>query len=159
MPVHLSKVVLCVVAIVSMPRPARAEPRDHVGGGAGGAVAGLICGGATLTYSKLRGGANGPVLWHGDSAGWIGVFFAEHAAVGGLSGALGDGPRQGFVVGGAVTCGLDIVYVVASELIAATDDEPSMALLEISPDGTRWGAPPVAVGPDGAWISLFAWEF
>lgn len=148
-----------MIASGAIARPAHAEPRNHAGGAAGGAVAGLLCGGTTLTYSKLRGGADGPVLWHGNSPGWIGVFFIEHAAIGGASGALGDGPRQGFVVGAAVTCGLDLVYVIASEIIAATDREPTMALLEVTPAGTRWGAPPVALGPQGAWISLFAYEF
>lgn len=155
--------VLLAVLSVTLARPAHA--RSHVNHGAaaiGGGVAGLVCGGGTFTYATLRAGAEGkdPLAFHqGSGPGWIGIFFAEHAAAGGLTGAFGDGPREGFVIGGAVTCTLDLVWIVASEVIARGDEEPTMGALERSKGRWRFGVPPVAVEPKGVRATLFAWRF
>ncbi len=151
-----------VAALLLLPATAGAES-NHAGAAAGGGVAGLVCGGMTLTYSRLRAGSgaeDSPLLWHSTAGpGWIAVFFVEHAAVGGLSGAFGDGPREGFVIGGAVTCGLDIVYVVASEILFA-QEEPVLAVAERGADGQwRFGVPPIAVGKRSAWIPLLSVRF
>ncbi len=139
--------------------PRAAAARTNRGGAAvGGAVAGLVCGGATLTYARLRAGPEGPLLWHDGGPGWIGVYFLEHAAVGGGVGAIGRAPRQGFVLGGIVACGLDLAWVISSEVLAATE-EPTMALVELGPGGARWRVPPVIVRRRGAWAPLFAWRF
>ena len=140
---------------------------DHGQAAIGGAVAGLVCGGGTLVYAKARekAGSSGPLLWHpGESPGWVGVFFLEHAAVGGLTGAFGDGSREGFVIGGAVTCTLDIAWIVTAEILArqAREDDAGLAslgLVEKRPDGWAMGPPPIVVTHRGAWISLFAWRF
>lgn len=152
---------VCVAALLALPASASAGA-NHTGAAAGGAVAGLVCGGATLTYSRLRAGTgeDSPLLWHSTSGpGWIVVFFAEHAAVGGVTGAFGDGAREGFVIGGAVTCGLDIVYIVASEILYA-QEEPVVALAERDDSGRwRFGVPPIAVGKRSAWIPLLSVRF
>jgi len=160
------------VACFVLPSGASAkEDPNHGGAAIGGAVAGLVCGGGTLVYAKAREktGDSGPLLWHtSDGPGWVGVFFLEHAAIGGLTGALGEGPRQGFIIGGAVTCTLDILWIVSAELLAraARDDDkglthlsPVLGLAEKSPDGWRLGVPPVVVTRRGAWMSLFAVRF
>lgn len=164
---------LAIAALLLAPGAAPARERsDHGGAGVGGAVAGLVCGGGTLVYAKARekAGGAGPRLWHtGEGPGWIGVFFLEHAAAGGLTGAFARGPRQGFLVGGAVTCTLDAAWIVAAELLASSareDDEglvhlapAPLGLAEVGPGGWRIGAPPVVVTRRGAWMSLFAWKF
>lgn len=161
------------VALLSFSAPAHAkeEAPNHGGAAIGGAVAGLICGGGTLVYAKARekAGGAGPLLWHsGEGPGWVGVFFLEHAGVGGLTGAFGPGPRQGFVIGGAVTCSLDLLWIVSAEVLAraAREDDkgltllaPPLGLAEKGPGGWRVGVPPVIVTRRGAWMSLFAWRF
>lgn len=161
------------LAALSFAQPAHArEDRPNHGGAAiGGAVAGLICGGGTLVYAKARekAGGAGPLLWHsGDGPGWVGVFFLEHAGVGGLTGAFGRTPRQGFVIGGAVTCTLDVLWIVSAEVLAraAREDDkgltrlrPALGLAERGPQGWRMGLPPVVVTRRGAWMSLLAWRF
>lgn len=150
---------------------AKEDDPNHGGAAIGGAVAGMVCGGGTLVYAKAREktGGGGPLLWHSSSGpGWVGVFFLEHAGVGGLTGAFGQGPRQGFVIGGAVTCTLDLLWIVSAEILARAareDDEgltllaPALGLAEKGPDGWRMGMPPVIVTRRGAWMSLFGWRF
>lgn len=165
-------VVTTVLLFATADAHAKEDDRPNHGQAAiGGAVAGLVCGGGTLVYAKARehAGSSGPLLWHSEeSPAWVGVFFLEHAAVGGLTGALGEGSRQGFVIGGAVTCALDIVWIVSAEILAkqARDDDETLARLpppagfaELSPNGWRFGPPPVVVTRRGAWMSLFAWRF
>jgi len=128
----------------------------------GGGVGGLVCGGATFTYAKLRAGAEhkDPLAFHDSSGpGWIAIFFAEHAAAGALTGGFGNGPREGFVIGGAVTCTADLVWVVASEILSAGDDEPPAGGIERANGRWRFGIPPVAVDRRGFRATLFAWRF
>lgn len=158
---------IAAAAFLAFAGTAHAKENDrpnHGQAAIGGAVAGLVCGGGTLVYAKARAkaGSSGPLLWHPDeSPGWVGVFFLEHAAVGGLSGAFGRGSRDGFVIGGAVTCTLDIAWIVSAEILAkqARDDDAELALVNRGPSGWTLGPPPVVVTHRGAWISLFAWRF
>jgi hypothetical protein len=146
--------------------PAEAKGPDHAGAAAGGVVSGLVCGGGTLLYARARAGghasADDPMLWHqAEGPGILGAFFAEHALVGGLTGAFGDGPRGGFLIGGAVTCTLDIGWIVASEILAS-QQEPGpggTALLERSDGSWRLSPPPVVIRRDGAWVSLLSVRF
>ena len=165
------------IALLLLAAPAFAaedEDPNHISAAAGGGVAGLVCGGVTLTYARIResAGSSGPLLWHeGESAGWVGVFFLEHAVAGSLTGALGRGTREGMIIGGAITCTLDLVWIVSAELLARSardDDEglddgqrepPPLGLAELGPRGLRVGLPPVIVTRRGAWMSLFAWRF
>ena len=171
----LLSAVLAAACLALVPVGAHAKEAEpnHEGAAIGGAIAGMVCGGATLVYAKARerAGGAGPLLWHsGESPGWIGVFFLEHAGVGGLTGAFANGPRQGFWVGAAVTCTLDIAWIVTAEILAKwarEDDEalarlragPPLGLAEKGPHGWRVGLPPVVVSDRGAWMSLFAWRF
>ena len=161
---RLGFLLIAAAFAVAMPAPARAKGADHGGAAVGGAVGGLLCGGGTLVYARLRAGgrearADDPMLWHQtEGPGVLGAFFGEHAIVGGLTGAFGNGPRQGFLVGGAVTCTLDIGWILASELIGS-QQEPGVALIERSTGGWRLAAPPVAIRRDGVWASLFAVRF
>lgn len=154
--------------------PAGAQEVNHGSAAVGGAIGGLICGSATLTYAKLResAGGSGPLLWHqGDGPGWIGIFFLEHAALGGVTGAFGDGSTEGALIGGAVTCALDVAWIVSAEILARQareEDEdldrgrppPALALVDLSPEaGIRLGLPPIVVTRRGAWMSLFAFTF
>lgn len=146
--------------------PAQAKGPDHGGAAVGGVVGGLICGGGTLVYARLRAGgresrSDDPMLWHQtEGPGILGAFFAEHALVGGATGAFGNGPRGGFLIGGAVTCTLDIGWIVASEILAAQQEPgPATALLEKSDAGWRLGPPPIAIRRDGALVSLLSVRF
>ena len=156
-----------MLGVAAVPRGAEARP-NHGGAAMGGAVAGLVCGGGTMVYARLRAGPEGPLLWHtGGGPGWVGVYFLEHGAVGGLTGALGNGPRAGFIIGGAVTCALDITWVIASEILAAEAAEDAdrlsflraEAVAEVGPDGIRFGVPPIVVTRRGAWAPLLQWRF
>ena len=154
---------LAAVALALAPAPCLAKNPDHVGAAAGGAVAGLVCGGGTIVYAQLRTGGQSkpddPILWHqAQGPAILGAFFVEHGAVGGLTGAIGDGPRAGFIIGGAVTCTLDVAWIITSEVIAA-NSEPSIALVQHDRAGWRLGVPPVAVRRDGAAVELFAMRF
>lgn len=168
---RIAAVVALLAFLAFEPAALAKEDPNHGGAAIGGALAGLVCGAGTLVYAKAREktGDSGPLLWHtSEGPGWIGVFFLEHAAIGGLTGAFGEGPRQGFVIGGAITCTLDIVWIVSAELLAraARDDDegltllaPAMGLAERGPLGWRLGVPPVVVTRRGAWMSLIAWRF
>lgn len=160
------------VGSVALPRRAEARGPDHVGAALGGLAGGLICGGGTLVYARLRAGGreshtDDPMLWHQtEGPAVLGAFFGEHALVGGLTGALGNGPRPGFIIGGAVTCTLDVAWIITSEVIAAGQEpEPTpggapAAFLNRDPDaGWRIAPPPIAVARDGAWVSLLAIRF
>jgi hypothetical protein len=145
-----------------------AAGHDHGGAAIGGVVAGLVCGSGTLAYARLRSGgrearSDDPMLWHqAEGPGWIGAFFAEHAAAGGLTGAFFSGPRQGFVIGGLITCSLDAGWIIASEVIAAGQEQgpgAQAALIERNDGAWRVGMPPIVVGRDGAWASILAVRF
>ena len=146
------------------PALAHAKGPDHGGAAAGGAVGGLLCGGGTIAYAAARAGgreakSDDPMLWHQAAGpGVLVAFFGEHALVGGATGAFGDGPRAGFLIGGAVTCTLDVVWIIASEVIAY-QQEPAVALVQHDDGGWRLAPPPVAIRRDGAYVSLFAVQF